>query len=401
MFLLNRSKFGSFILCIVLTLTHVGSLAAKQATPTTAASQPAQLDLAAMALLIGDLPQGSSSFGSVYLPVPDSPDASFIPVFNADDLTRHGIRRGYSARFSSYVTVSLVTVLLLEFSSEDEARQSDVLEEVSTTDWTADAVHGSRPLEGIGDQPGYFAVVRWPSEDTVEATLTFRIMNIVAIVQTLWPSSSKVGHLELIDIAKILELRIRKVLKGEPVSGIDYELPSKILTFGPKAFPEAEGYLSPIDVFLPVAAGFWNTSFVSGYRRSSTTDHGSEGPSMPQLTVSVLRFTSDKNAEHFVQSNALLWDAPTDFETVELGRIADSSANRAFAYPYSSYSSRKLDSFSIEASSGSYVVLIDVEEATNERVAQDKGLEMMEDQLACLSNKGICTCIISPPTDTP
>jgi hypothetical protein len=401
MFLLNRSKFGSFVFGMVLLLTHAGSLAAKQATPSTSANQSVQLDLAAMALLIGDLPTGSASFGSVYLPVPDSPDASFIPVFNADELTRHGITRGYSARYMNYFSVSLITILLFEFSSEDKARQSDVLLTVSTNEWTADAVHGSRPLEGIGDQPGYFAVVRWPSEDTIEATLTFRIMNIVAIVQTLWPSSSKEGHIELMDIAKILEHRIKTVLKGEPISGVDYDLPNKKLAFGPRSFPEAESYVSPIDVFLPTAAKFWNSSFVSGYRKSSTTDHGSEGPSMPQLTVTVLRFTSDEIADQIVQSNPLLWNAPTGVEAVDTGPIASSSASRAYAYPSSIYMSTKPDSFRTLASSDSLVVIIDVEEATNERVAQDKALEMMEDQLACLSNEGNCTGVISPPRDAP
>jgi hypothetical protein len=46
-------------------------------------------------------------------------------------------------------------------------------------------------------------------------------------------------------------------------------------------------------------------------------------------------------------------------------------------------------------------VIIDVEEATNERVAQDKAIEMMGDQLACLSSGEKCDGIITPPIDAP
>ncbi|MFL5760099.1 MAG: hypothetical protein ACJ789_10190 [Thermomicrobiales bacterium] len=346
-----------------------------------------------MALSTRDLPLGSSAFGSVYLPVPESPDASFIPVFTAADLARYGIIQGFSESYMTSRPFVLISILLFAFTSEDRASQSSVLLRAPSSDMVNDTAHGSRPLEDISDQPGIISVDWYPSEDVTQATLTFRVANIDAVFQVLWSAPSNFSQPELTDLARILEHRMNRELKGEPIPGVDYDLPGKMLNFGAKTFPEAEGYLSKADIFfMPWASNFWNSTFVSAYRSSSTTDHGKEGLSMPQLTVLVLQFTSDESAEQVAGVVALKLDRPFDVEEIDIDQMAGSSWTRA--YQYADEVGGSVDSFDIVSSTGSYVVLVEVQEAITLQAAKSKALQLMRHQLGWLNAVGPCSDVI-------
>ena len=258
------------------------------ATPVTTAGS--EVDLAAMAPTVDDLPPGYLRDIGRYVPAELIPLT--IPV-TAEEVAALGIIRIYDAFFYLPGTQEGIRVYVNHYPTVEAAEAGFALFEDETR-MTGDGADGSMyedlPGPGVGEPPSEITVGNWPqgpNQFYQDIDATIRVGTITAgvgvygIVEGTGEDAPPADPERLrlaTELARVLHDRITAVLAGQPPAGIDLALPGLLLPVQGTWSGFVEAYVSPAQalrgsVDAPPAA----TALTSGYFRVTAT-----GPLQPQ-----------------------------------------------------------------------------------------------------------------------
>jgi quercetin dioxygenase-like cupin family protein len=282
-----RQRLRSIALVVVL-FTLLGSLApalAQDGTPaaTPAVAGPGEVDLAAMALTVDDLPPGYRLDRGRYTPAAMIPQ--IIPV-TADEVAATGVIRIYEAFFYLPGTPEGIRLYINHYPTVEAAEAGFALfedETVAPDEPFPPLASVDLPGPGFGAPPSEITAQTWP--DTPgrvyqEIDATIRVGTIGAGVGVGGPLEATGDEAPAPDperlrlateLAGVLHDRISAVLAGQSPAGSDLALPSLLLPIQGTGSGLIEEYVSPAQglrgsVDTPPAA-----MFTSAYFRATAT----------------------------------------------------------------------------------------------------------------------------------
>jgi hypothetical protein len=280
-----RPRLRSFALVVVL-LTVLGSVApslAQEATPATPVVASGEVDLAAMALTVDDLPPGYRLDVGRYI------SAELVPMtlgFTPDEVAATGIIRTHEAFFYLPGTQEGIRLYINHYPTVEAAEAGFALfedETIDPDDPFPPLASLDLPGPGVGEPPSEITATTWlegPNQFHQDIDATIRVGTIGAGVgvfgsfegtgeETPPPDPERLRLAT--ELAGVLHDRITAVLAGESPAGTDLTLPALLLPIEGTWSGLIEGYLSPAQALrgsieTPPAA-----MFTAGYYRATAT----------------------------------------------------------------------------------------------------------------------------------
>ncbi|GIW04890.1 MAG: hypothetical protein KatS3mg059_1510 [Thermomicrobiales bacterium] len=368
-----------------------------EATPVTGAG--ARLDLAAMALASDDVPAEVSLEYEQYVTATDVASAVSDESVPPEKILATGLLWYYESQYASADRTIRIRSYVEEYATEQGAAAGfDILED-ETRLVSTDAAFIDRPAPAdLGEEPREITIGTFPDPQgggRLEAIdITFRVGRLLGGVSLETVEGVQPDRQLALELARRLEERMRAVLDGTPLPGIDPTLPQRLVPAAPGTLGLQEGYVSIGEVFGSEAAGAIGSEYRSGYLRTDVYDYErGEALPLPLLSIAVTSFASEA-APLAILTNADLVTPPyTNLERVRLDRIPGTSAVVGFRYtnPYAESADAPIDSFHILMIVENSVVIIDVQGAGSAKAAQDAAVLIASRQAGCIRSDEPCT----------
>ena len=371
-------------------------------TGDRAAPAGARLDLAAMSLPSEALPEGYQLSYEVYV-AGDELTARLAGGDESDrEIERMDLRWYYLSQYEATDGQSRIRVYLEEFGSAGGARQGFAILEDEERYGGEGASFVDKPGFDIGEEPGEVTVSTVeagetsPSAATVDATFRVdRLLGGVAL-DTIGTTAPDEALLE--ELATQLESRIRAVVDGDDLPGIDPALPGQVLPFD-AAVDVREGYVTAVDSLGAEPPQAAIEGYESGYLR--TVGLGDESASelpLPFVTIAVSSYTSEGGPLAVLGEAETLSPQFMDLAPERLDRIEGATAAVAFSFANPA-SEGGPDSFRVLVVVDTNLVTVDVQGAASVDAARETALSLVDQQIACLAADGACEPASLPEGD--
>ncbi len=430
----------AFIVAGLVAMSSSAMSAALTATPIPARGD---LDLAAMALVASDLPQGfGRNYGGSYYPG-SLYGIVFATQFSPVEVAATGIQRTYEDFYNARDAPATIGIFIDEYETsegatagfalfEDESRVSADEEILSTVDV---------PAHGIGEEPSETSISTYRYEDGTTSQFvgtSFRIGNLNAGVWEERYTSPDEGGMpsaatpappddhqvqDVVAMARALSQRMETVLNGETPPGIDPALAAEMLPLdtipGIARGQTWEGFRDG-----PVVLGYEGSldskaiDVKNGYGRTVALGSG-EDLSPPYIAVTLAESTSPEAARNVLDA---VREAPGDLPTpgpfprgfardlVTDPMIAGADETLAFtsALNGADDNNAPVDSARVVFIVGPKLVSVDVQGVASADDALAAATDLANQQSACLAAGGQCTVLTmpsfaraAPPVGTP
>ncbi|HEY8446996.1 MAG TPA: hypothetical protein VIL01_07785 [Thermomicrobiales bacterium] len=369
--------------------------ASPEGTPTAEAG--VRLDLAAMALASDDLPPEVSLIYEFYMTGEEVAVGLAGALGDSDSILASDLLWFYQSQYESPDGTIRIRTYVEEYTSPEAAVAGFGILEDETRLTTSDAAFIDRPApDDLGEAPREITAGIYPdSEGSGQLQVidvTFRVGNLVGGVSIETPEGVRPDEGVLLDLARRLEERMRAVLDGQSLPGIDPVLPTLMVPASQDAIQIQEGYVSVGEVFGPEAEQAIGFDHQSGYMRSDSYGFdASTGAPVPIVSVALSKFGSEI-APLSLLTNA---DLVTPFENVSrvrMERIPGTSASLGMSYsnPFIATGTTSVDSFRIMMIVEETIVTIDVQGAASAEAARNTAREVASAYASCLSAGGPC-----------
>ena len=406
----RRPRWGLLLTAAFLCLGSPGG-AAGAAWPAVPPLGPAErLDLAAMVLDLGDLPEELGYFEyQDFLTRADGIAAGYegTPIA-PEEVTATGLRWFYESAYRSPNGQTWVRSYVLEFGAPHQAEAGFAFFEDEAR-WAA-AFGPESDLRDLPEDPGLgeepreitVGVVRPPvCCDWQAADVTFRLGRLLAGVSVEANAGSDAPDRALaLALARRLEERARLVLDGRSPAGTDPAIRDLVLPIAglwPEQGTVPEGYLTVAEGLgeLKPLVGF-REDYRGGYARTATPaeDVGGGPPRAQQLvvTVAVVALANPLLAQTVLKlSEFLPRPAPLPlyaWAPTEAPEVPGTAAAAALAAP------SRADAYQVGVVVDDLLARVWVEGTEDARAI---ALDLAAQQAACLEAGGPCEDVVAPP----
>ena len=371
--------------------------ASPMATPTVA---DGRLDLAAMALDAGDLPEGFALQSESYTAAPDWVELAFPGDAEAQrTITEAGLEWWYESTYGLPGTLLTIQTYVEQYADEEGARAGFEFLEDEATQLSPDAPAEDSPLEGVDADQGELSVIDWelaPDFHFRSIDATFRDGRVVAGVAfksiggTIPPEQAVVE-----DLAIVLAVRVEEVLTGAAEGFADPALAASLLPAGGATITE-EGYLAGTEV-LPSTLSAVAERVEGGYVRTVGLPFPNALDTPPVLFVNlaVVRFASADDAQaalYALDDLTIPSPLPAPGESFrQQGELPDvEGADAVGAVRRALLPGGIVDSARIGFVLDDELVVVDVAGAASLHAAETAAAELANLQAVCLAANGSC-----------
>jgi hypothetical protein len=423
-------RIVAFLALVVMT-TFPGWLQAPVtlAQDATPAAAPGELDLAAMALIADDLPEGfGRGYGGSYIPGELFGDV-YNPVVSREALDAAGLIRSYEDYYGSFDAPITIGLFIDEYETAEGAIAGYDAFDVEQPDETI-LSSTDLPAPEVGEEPSAMTATTTLYPDGIIADLVeanFRIGNLNA---GIWeerytfpddsgtpvatpaadaaPDPEQIQHVE--EMTAALAARIEAVLAGETPPGIDPALAAQTLPIhdapGVALGQSWEGYRDgPVVLGLEGSLAPMAADVLGGYGRTVSFGEGADFPP-PYVGVTVSELASPEAAMAVLDA---VRAAPGDLPTPGVfprgaarDLLADPSipgADSALAFASAldeENPDAPADSARVVFVAGPKLVSVDVQGVDSVDAALAAATDLATQQAACLMADGPCTAVTAP-----
>jgi hypothetical protein len=237
-------------------------------------------------------------------------------------------------------------------------------------------------LPGVGEEPSEITSGFFENGDGTQTNsydVSFRI-DRYEVGASMNSSDESQPDTALVDqTARDVADRVDAVLAGEPVSGVDYSLPDKLLKLEQPA--ELEGFETDTEAFAISNPDDAPAGYVAGYFAGRSYSQNVT-TALPVVTLGLLTFESDNDVAVALDNPESIMPSYTDLQ--ELQRFAVNGADDAIAFSYSSPSGAgQPDSVRVFAQVGDQMVVVDVQGMDTLRDATAAASDLTEAEISC------------------
>lgn len=378
------------------------------AVPTQpSASSPAaaapRLNLAAMVLDSTVVPEGYTLFYEVYIPgsrISSDLTGGTIPQAEVDAT---GLQWYYESVYISADGNTRLRSYVEQYADENGAIAGFALLEDEQRLAPPGSSFTDGPGAGVGEEPSEISEGSLQPSGTpmviTSVDSTFRTGNLLAGVSVDTVPGVTADRQVAIDLSKVLFDRIQSVRANQPLTLIDYSLPSQVVTLGPEWNGHDEGYLAATEIYGPDAGATLAPSFVSGYFTNESPAGSTSAFPVPLVSLNISRFTDDTGPLQVFNMPGRL-APPFDGATpIDMAPIPGSSITQAWSYLnplLSSEPGATADSVRIAVAVGSDLIILDIQANKTLEGAQEAAIQIATAQVSCLQSTEACPPITLP-----
>lgn len=373
---------------------EIGTRGGSPDAPGRAATDVERLDLAAMALSSDDLDVAMTLSFEAYLSGAQVVDQLLAGTIPASEVEATGLRWYYESQYQSADGSTRIRSYVEEYDSAAGARAGfDLLE--NEDNFLSDGVaYVDEPgLEGIGESPSEVTTSTVESSEGAPSgasmDATFRVGRLLAGVAIDTVSTTAPDEAELLTLATRLEERIRAVLDGDEINGIDSSLATGMLNFeGGQDIQE--GYVSLADAFGDAVPPAALEGFQSGYLHAVALgmETNPDLP-LPLVSISVSTFASEDGPLAVLTAADEVTPPFSLIERIDLDIVPGATAAVGFSFS-SPLTGGEPDSVRLMVVAGDRLITIDVQGGGTLDQARDAALSLAEQQLACTKASEAC-----------
>ena len=403
-----RSRLAAVLAVVVAVLLAPFPVAlAQEGTPAaTPAAGVGEVDLAAMALTVNDLPPGYEFDFGRYLP------AELVPMtfgFTPDEVAATEVIRIYETSFFNRDTQEGTRLYIDLYPSVEAAeagfaslrtrRSRRTIPCARSRAWISPAPASASHLRRSPPRPGQVCL----GEVHQEIDATFRVGTIGAGVAVGGPLEETGEEApppdpeqlrQVTELAGVLHDRITAVLAGQSPAGTDLALPGVLLPIEGTWSGLAEGYLSPAQALRGSIDIPPEAMFTSGYYRTTATGPlGPQGSNLPpdwlygppHVTIGVADF-ADAEAAAAALDLARTGEIPFVLagprEFVPDPAVPDAEAAVAYRTSLLPLPGKDPDTFGVAFTVGDRLAVVEVVDAPE---MEQLALDLAARQAACLA----------------
>lgn len=394
-----RARFALTVLALAAALAAVlGGSAAQDATP---GAVPDRLDLAAMALDSGDLPEEYLRSGERYITGEEFGRLLGVAgEITSDEVAATGLRWFYDSNYASTNGTDRIRTYLEEYANEEEARAGfDLLEDETRLQGTEDLE--DQPGPEVGEEPRETTVGTIAANEETGAValqtvdVTFRVGSIIAgvAVETTGDTAPDQNLAE--DLAGQLAERVEAVVAGEYPEGVDPVTRTSLLPLDPTLSVE-EGYLTVDEVLAASPSEDLLADYVSGYVRTVALNLETPEEPAPFVTVALSTFGAPESALTVLEQADELQPAFAQLERTERTIVEGSDAAVGYRFDSPISGGDEVDSFRVLLVVEGQLATVDVQAAASAEVAEEAALDLAAQQATCLATAEPCDEVTIP-----
>jgi hypothetical protein len=383
--------------------TSAAPSAESTATSGSPAANAPRLDLAAMVLDSSVVPEGFTLFYEIYIPgsrISNDLTGGLIPQAEIDAA---GLQWYYESVYISADGNTRLRSYVEQYADENGAIAGFDLLENEQLLAPQGSVFTDGPGAGVGEEPSEISEGSLqPSGSPMVITSvdsTFRTGNLIAGVSTDTVPGIAADKQMAIDLSSTLFDRIQAVRANQPLTLIDYVLPTQFVTLGSDWVGHDEGYLAATEIYGPDAGATLAPSFVSGYFTNESPAGTNAAFPVPLVSINISRFQDDTGPLQVFNMQGRL-APPFDGATpLDIAPIPGTSITQAWTYLnplLSSAPGAPADSVRIAMAVGPNLVILDIQANKTLVGAQDAAIQIATAQAACLQSTSPC-----PPLQLP
>jgi hypothetical protein len=367
-----------------------GSLPGEAGTPTGAATPLAtggNVSLAAMTLDSSTIPKDFQLAAESYTTL-DELIANLAGQVQPDQLKATGLINMYTSYYVNKDRNTVRTYIIAYDKAEGVQKGFDILENEALL--VPNGAMTDKPVPGgLGESPSEITSGYTENGDGTQThtyDISFRIdrYEVGAAMETFDGSQPDTAVVD--QMARDLSKRVKAVLAGKNVSGVDPSLLGKVLDLKGRIL--IEGFETASEAFTIANERDVPAGYVGGYFRSDSYSR-SVTTALPVVTQGVVTFkTADDVATALGSPDSVM---PTYTDLKQINRVRVRGADDAIAFSYTAPSgSGQPDSVRVFAQVGEQMIVIDVQGMASINDATTAAVDLAEAEIGCAAG-GDCS----------